>query len=126
MTAPAKYFVAKREAVKVYPEGREVCNQRIKAGKQEYWTRLLKMMVRQNMRCAICDCGLNYIWGEFDHEDGRGANGGHRDDRIEVFIHDEDGVTIRWQNAAVCRPCNTEKGSKRYHWIEGVYQEVIH
>ena len=103
--------------VKTYqPGGRQVCDQHIKAGKQEYWTRLLKMMVRQNMRCAVCDCGLNYIWGEFDHEAGRGSGGGHRDDRIEV-----DGL---WQNAALCPQCNTFKASKRYQWKDGLYVPV--
>jgi hypothetical protein len=125
MHPPAKYFKAKPEAVKVYPDGREVCNLRLKRGKQEYYTRSILMLERQGMKCAICRKPVHYIWAEFDHEAGRRANGAHRDDRIEIFIPDEDGITIRWQNAAVCRNCNTEQGSKRYHWIEGVYQEVI-
>lgn len=112
----SKYFVAKQEAVKVYPDLREVCNMKLKAGRQEYYTRTLKMLMRQGERCAVCVNPLNFVWMEFDHEAGRGANGAHRDDRIEVDGH--------WQNAAVCRRCNTEKGSKRYHWVDGQYVPV--
>jgi hypothetical protein len=89
----------------------------IKAGKQGYYNRTILMLERQGMTCAICGRSLHYIWAEFDHEAGRGSGGGHRDDRIEV-----DGL---WQNAALCRGCNSEKGSKRYHWIEGVYTSVV-
>jgi hypothetical protein len=113
MNNPAKYFVAPKPSVKVYPDGREVCNLRVKAGKQEYYTRTIMMLERQKMLCAICLHGIHYIWAEFDHEAGRGSGGGHRDDRIEVDGH--------WQNAAVCRGCNSRKGSQRYHWVDGKY-----
>jgi hypothetical protein len=52
----------------------------------------------------------------FEHQDGRGAGGGHRDDRIEI-----DG---QWNNAAVDPDCNISKGSKRYTWFQGKYQPV--
>jgi len=50
---------------------------------------------------------------EFDHQNGRGSGGGHRDDRIAI-----DGL---FYNAALCHDCNTEKGSKRYEWRDGKY-----
>ena len=111
-----KYFVAPKPAVKVFPDGREVCNLKVKAGKQEYYQRTITMLIDQMMRCAICHRPLDIIWAYFDHEAGRGSGGGHRDDRIEVDGHK--------QNAAVCRRCNSEKGSKRYHWVDGVYIPV--
>lgn len=40
-----------------------------------------------------------------------------QDDRIEV-----DG---NWHNAAVHLRCNTKKGSKRYHWLNGKYVPVV-
>jgi hypothetical protein len=41
----------------------------------------------------------------FEHQDGRGMGGGHRDDRIEI-----DGKPY---NGAACLSCNGSKGSKR-------------
>ena len=112
-----KYFVAPKPAVFTYPpDFREVCNMQKKAGRQEYYSRTLQMLNRQDGRCAICHNPLFFLWVEYDHEAGRGANGAHRDDRIEVDGH--------WQNAALCRTCNSEKGSKRYHWVDGVYVPV--
>ena len=106
-----KYFVAPKEAVKVYPDGREVLNLRVKAGRQEYYSRTLQMLNRQCGFCAICGTPTIFLLVEYDHEAGRGANGGHRDDRLMK----PDG---KWQNAALCRRCNALKGSKRYHWNE--------
>jgi hypothetical protein len=111
-----KYFVALKPAVKVFPDGREVCNLKVKAGKQEYYQRTITMLQRQRFLCAMCHENMHPIWAEFDHEAGRGSGGGHRDDRIEVDGH--------WQNAALCRTCNSEKGSKRYHWVDGKYVPV--
>ena len=111
-------------AVKVFPDGREVCDCTTKQGRSEYNSRTVSMAERQSHRCAMCQRSLHGYRPTFDHEAGRGAGGGHRDDRIEVFIPDEDGITIRWQNAALCRSCNSEKGSKRYHWHEGKYVPV--
>jgi len=109
-----KYFVANPEAVFVFPDGREVCNTKTTVGKLEYKSRTYQMLERQGMRCAICYSSLGYIWSQFDHQAGRGSGGGHRDDRIVV-----DG---QWHNAALCHSCNTQKGSRRYEWIAGVYQ----
>lgn len=114
MSKPAKYFIPEPESVTTYPDGRQVCNDNA-AGKREYKARTYKMEVRQGFRCAICEriAGSSM---QFDHQDGRGHGGGFRDDRIEV-----DG---KWFNAALCHRCNTEKGSKRYHWQNGKYVPV--
>ena len=105
----SKYFVAPKPAVKTYPDGREICLET----KGEYLFRLNSMRERQCNLCAICRQHAHLL---FDHEAGRGSGGGHRDDRIEVTGH--------WQNAALCYDCNQEKGSKRYHWVNGVYEPV--
>lgn len=110
-----KYFVPSPEAVKIYPDGREVCNRDIAEGKHEYDSRRYQMEVRQGFRCAICERIASCMM-QFDHQDGRGHGGGNRDDRIEV-----EG---KWFNAALCHMCNTEKGSKRYQWLNGKYVPV--
>ena len=104
-----------QEAVKVHPDGRQVCNLKTVAGKDEYDSRRYQMVRRQRFLCAIC--GLLKIFLFFDHEAGRGHNAAHRDDRL---LH-EDG---RWKNAALCATCNSLKGSKRYHWCDGKYIPV--
>lgn len=111
---PSKYPIL--NGVMTYPDGREVCNQKAKAGRQEYYTRTLQMLNRQAGRCAICHNPLIFLWVQFDHQEGRGSGGGHRDDRIE--IHGQ------WHNAALCSDCNTRKGSVRYYWQDGLYVPV--
>jgi hypothetical protein len=111
VTAHPKPAARKREPVKVFPDGRVVCDLTTRPGRKEYFRLKEAMICRQRFLCAICG---SWLWlCEFDHEDGRGANGGHRDDRIVV-----DG---EWHNAALCFQCNLEKGSKRYHWVNGKY-----
>ena len=102
-------------AFETLPDGREVCAKN-HAGRQEYWARTLKMAIRQGGRCALTGKALTILNTTFDHEQGRGMGGSRRDDRIEI-----DG---KWINAAVTSEANFEKGSKRYHWVEGVYIEV--
>lgn len=97
-------------AVKIYRDFREICQSNA-AGRREYILRKLAMGLRQNHLCAICERFMREP--QFDHQDGRGLSGGHRDDRIEI-----DG---KWYNAALCADCNGLKGSKRYHWVEGKY-----
>jgi hypothetical protein len=109
---PRKYFVGPPQAVKTYGE-REVC-QGNAAGKREYKARTERMQKRQGGHCALCQW---YLGLEFDHQSGRGSGAGHRDDRIVVDGH--------WHNAALCRSCNSEKGSKRYQWVNGKYVEVV-
>lgn len=106
MTAHPKPAARKRELVKVFPDGREVCPG---VGNREYINRREAMVIRQDGICAICETPMTFP--TFDHEHSRG--GGKRDDRIEI-----DG---QWHNAAVHFECNTRKGSRRYHWVNGEY-----
>jgi hypothetical protein len=100
-------------AVKVYPCGREVC-QNNAAGKAEYLDRLVTMVRRQFYQCPFCKQEFGgFRHPTFDHQDGRGMGGAHRDDRIEV-----NGQPL---NAALCSVCNGLKGSRRYFWKEGSY-----
>ena len=100
---PTKYL-CEIPGVKRMPDGREICLSNT-AGDREYEERTSTMASRQWNRCAIC--GNHMIRASFDHQQSRG--GGKRDDRIVV-----DG---RWHNAAVCLPCNGEKGSRPYEWV---------
>lgn len=94
-------------AVKKYSgDGREVCNDRTKAGTNEYKRRRHEMWRRQKGLC--CLCGEYIIEGQetFEHTDGRGSGGSRRDDRIV----DDDGS---WMNGAAHQKCNSTKGSRR-------------
>jgi hypothetical protein len=104
-------------AVHTYPDGREVCQQQTKAGADEYRLRRMLMRDRQRCLCAICGLYMTEQLTTFDHERGRGNGGAWRDDRIL----DDNGA---WMNAAAHYACNTEKGSRRYAWQDGVYQPV--
>jgi len=100
-----------RLPVKVFDDGREVCDRKTSAGRREYKTRKLEMWVRQKYRCRICFKPLAAEGSQFDHENSRHP----QDDRIVV-----DG---RWQNGAVHEFCNQQKGSTRgypeWPWPEG-------
>lgn len=111
----AKRERASKLAVKVYPDGREVCL-RSEAGKAEYKLRTEQLAERQDNRCAGCGFHFDGYLGKptMDHQNGRGVGGAHRDDRIVV-----DG---KWHNAAMHEICNGLKGSNRFHWSNGVYQ----
>ena len=104
-----KYYQAPKPAVRIYPDGREVCNTKSPEGLAEYRARIAYMLMRQHGLCCLCAVPLRYQDAEFEHQDGRGMGGAHRDDRIEV-----DGKPY---NGAACHACNTAKGSKRvkYH-----------
>lgn len=112
-------LVIKREPLKVYPDGREVLNTKTAAGATEYRNRKDQMFSRQKATCPLCDCV--FTWSNpstFDHQNGRGMGGSIRDDRIEI-----DG---QWFNAALCVPCQSLKGSRRYHWVkEGVQMKYV-
>ena len=81
--------------------------------KAEYDRRRDVMIERQLGRCAICLKVKSPL--QFDHAEGRGHGGGHRDDRIWEL----DGTP---KNAALCSDCNLQKASKRYQWRDGIYQ----
>ena len=108
------------DPIKVFADGREVCNQLTKAGRDEYRGRTLTMWDRQGRRCAlqittICKQRQGR-WPQdevqFDHELGRGFSGGKRDDRIEI-----GGKPV---SGAVCPYCNVAKGSRRVAYIVDV------
>ena len=111
---PHRYFKAEPEAVKTYGL-RQVC-QGNAAGKREYKARTTEMWLRQEGICPICGKWMDQNEATPDHQEGRGHGGGFRDDRTIV-----DG---EWHNAAVHGSCNTEKGSKRYHWVGKSYVPV--
>ena len=100
--------------VRTFSCGRQECLTKTASGGREYKRRLGVMIQRQLGRCAMCRKVRELT---FDHEAGRGSGGGHRDDRI----WQEDG---QQKNAALCVECNGLKGSKRYSWIDGVYESV--
>ena len=101
----------KPDAVRIMKDGREICRLNIKAGMDEYVRRKRVMWERQDKRCCLeglvpcCPGRLN--WGEatFEHSDGRGHGGGHRDDRIEVDGKPQNGVSHP--------QCNIAKSSVR-------------
>ena len=105
-------FFVKQKGVKVYPDGREVCDLYSVAGKREYARRIQAMVTRQRGICCLHgyapDCPGRFGGDRqtFEHENGRGMGGAHRDDRIEL----PDGT---WINGASHYACNVWKGSRR-------------
>jgi hypothetical protein len=91
--------------VKIYPDGREVCDLSSHAGSVEYDNRIEAMGARQDCKCCICRLPLFRDEATFEHEDGRGAGGSRRDDRIE-----KDGKPY---NGVSHYDCNAKRGSKR-------------
>ena len=102
--------------VKVYPGGREVCQTRLdhpegSEGRAEYKRRKDAMWERQKGICCLygflpeCPGKLLLKQATFEHEDGRGAGGSKRDDRIEL----PDGT---WINGVSHLLCNGAKGSR--------------
>lgn len=102
--------------VKVFPDGREVCETRLDRpegaeGRAEYKRRKEAMWERQKGICCLygflpeCPGKLLLKHATFEHEDGRGAGGSKRDDRIEL----PDGT---WINGVSHLQCNSLKGSR--------------
>ena len=100
--------------VKVFPDGREVCETRLDhpegaEGRAEYKRRKKAMWERQKGICCLygflpeCPGKLEIKLATFEHEDGRG--GGKRDDRISL----PDGT---WINGVSHLMCNSLKGSR--------------
>ena len=102
--------------VKVFADGREVCNTKYKEGQEEYVARKRKMWERQEKRCILegicptCPGRLKWVDTTFEHEAGRGAGGSKRDDRIEI-----DG---KWVNGAAHHWCNAWKGSRAIQYSQ--------
>ena len=107
--------------VRVYDDGREVCDtigkHRTDEGVEEYRARLRRMWERQHGVCClhgyIPGCPGRLLWREsaFEHENGRG--GGKRDDRIAL----PDGT---WINGAAHWQCNSWKGSRRIDYNRSI------
>jgi 5-methylcytosine-specific restriction endonuclease McrA len=83
-----------------FPDGREICDQKSKKGRDEYHRRKRKAWEDQRGICAICHLQLN--WGDTtnDHIKPRKSGGSERDDRQENL------AAVHWK-------CNIERGSKR-------------
>lgn len=96
-----------KDAVKVFRDGREVCAQTV-LGRREYQRRIRVMWERQRGLCCICKVPISLMGATFEHQEGRGMGGGHRDDRIE-----KDG---KLYNGVACLYCNWLKGSRRMEY----------
>lgn len=96
-----RYETIMAGAVRVYPDGREVCNDCPK-GWKEYRRRVGVMVRRQNHRCCLCTDRLSLVEATFEHQRRRGMHAAFRDDRIQ-----KDGQP--W-NGAAHWICNSEKG----------------
>jgi|WetSurMetagenome_2_1015567.scaffolds.fasta_scaffold90674_4 hypothetical protein len=107
--------------IRVLKDGREIINLLNKAGRDEYFRRIRVMWERQNKRCCLekyiknCPGKLRLADAVFEHQDGRGFNGGHRDDRIERLNRKTGKMEL--YNGAAHVMCNMQKGSIRidYH-----------
>jgi|ERR1700722_2451741 len=96
-------------AVKVYPDGREVCSN-TKAGKDEYLRRLYFAWEKQGRLCGICGLPLRKAEASADHIRLRKMGGGSRDDSQK--------------NISAVHPfCNQERGSKRAGYYD--FDEII-
>jgi hypothetical protein len=83
MTSFPKPARRKREAVKLYPDGREVIDQTTAEGRREYERRILFMHHRDGGLCCLCGRYVALGVATFEHKEGRGVGGGKRDDRAE-------------------------------------------
>jgi hypothetical protein len=88
-------------AVRVYPDGREVCQENTQ-GWREYKCRVEVMVRRQNFRCCLCQRRLSAGNATFEHQRRRGMHAAFRDDRITKDGEDWNGAA-HWV-------CNGERG----------------
>jgi hypothetical protein len=111
-----------KPTIRVLTNGREICNLLTKEGRDEYMRRLRVMWERQNRRCCLegyikhCPGQLRLADAVFEHQDGRGYDAGHRDDRIER-LNRETGKMEPYNGAAHAM-CNIRKGSVRINYHE--------
>lgn len=96
-----RYTTILNGAVRVYPGGREVC-QESPAGWREYKRRVELMVRRQDHRCCLCNRRLALSQATFEHQRRRGMHAAFRDDRIEKDGQDWNGAA-HWV-------CNGVKG----------------
>lgn len=102
-----------KPAVKVYKDGREVCDLTTKAGRDEYSRRVDIMFDRQGKRCGLMiapQCKEKKgRWPrnmmQFGHARSRKFGGSAREDRIEI-----DGKPT--DSRALCPWCNSLQSSR--------------
>ena len=97
-----RYEVIMDGAVRVYPDGREVCQDNPQ-GWREYKRRVEVMVQRQDHRCSLCNRRLALAQATFEHQRRRGMHAAFRDDRIEL-------PDATWINGAAHWVCNGVKG----------------
>lgn len=98
-------------------DGRQICAD-TPDGAREYRRRTLEMRRRQGELCSICGYWMHEEEVSFEHSDGRGFNGSHRDDRIE-----KDGMPY---NSAAHLICNCRKGSIRLENFNPGKETTVH
>lgn len=98
-----RYTTILSGAVRVYPDGREICCENA-AGRKEYGRRVQEMVQRQGFRCEACNRRLSLFGATFDHWPiKRRMGAAFRDDRVI----DAEG---NWINRAVHWACNSAAG----------------
>lgn len=97
-----RYSTMLNGAVRVYPDGREVCQDNSQ-GWAEYKRRVQAMVERQRFRCCLCGRIISVASATFEHQRRRGMGAAWRDDRII----DAEGRPV---NGAAHWVCNSEKG----------------
>lgn len=93
------------EPVKVFADGREVCNDKTVEGRAEYRRRRRVAFEEQKGICPLCRKRLLWSEATTDHKRPRGMGSGARDDRQSNI-------------AAVHGLCNSMRGSKRTGYEE--------
>jgi hypothetical protein len=112
--------------IRVLKDGREIINLLCREGHEEYERRKRAMLARQNGICClhrhIPSCPGKLYWKDvmFEHQDGRGLGGGHRDDRIER--PDPKTGEMKPYNGVAHAWCNSLKGSRRIDYT-GFYSK---
>jgi hypothetical protein len=107
---------AKRQpkpAVRVFRDGREVCDLNTKGGRDEYSSRVRWMWEKQGRKCGLqitpqCHARngrLSIEYAQFGHARSRKHGGGARDDRVQI-----DGKPT--EARALCPWCNSAQGSR--------------
>ena len=110
-----------KPAVKVFRDGREVCNLLTKEGRDEYQRRKRVMWERQGRRCCLegwvagCPGRLKLADAVFEHQAGRGMGGAKRDDRI--WKRDAKTGKMVPVNGVAHAWCNSVKGSRKMEYL---------
>jgi hypothetical protein len=99
--ASLRYETILNGAVRVYPDGREVCVDS-PAGWKEYKRRVAAMVARQANRCCLCGKRISVASATFEHQRRRGMGAAWREDRITKDGQDWNGAA-HWT-------CNSAKG----------------